>query len=268
MEIIRPGRPSLDEAELLRRKVWYFYVISKTEMTHYEMDIKFDLEWDKKGPSEGLSKRRRKIMEELRDRNIMPFKRELQKFLALVESRVKDTAEIYNSFVWAFLDKKPLSANDLRDMIVNILRKYGAFHRKSYQELNRSPEITKLFTSKYQDFSNLRDYIQNLQNVTNLITNYFDKLAFLGALFREAYYSMDLEVAYYLNHVYMNHVYEIEDSEILPDSEKRLFIKVCQRRLYIHKNAVNKKYVHILKRDAKSTPAYNLLVDEQEGIYV
>ena len=267
MKTSKRGRPALDSAEILRRRIWYFHVISRTNRTHSELDMQFDLFLQNRISSSGPGKRRRKIWGDLRDKDLMPFKRDLQTFLALVDSdpEFNGTAKIYNSYLWRFFSKKTMSADELRKFILEILEYYDAFYLRTYKTQSKAPKIEPIFKSKMHDFGKLQGYIRNLQSVTNLITNEFDKLALYGALFREAYYNADIDLAFFLDKVYINKWFEIKASkEWVPETAEDLFDAVCGTRQFAHDIAVEKTYAAILKRAAKSTPAYNLLINEQE----
>ena len=268
MENRRKGRPELDKFEVLRRKIWCEKVISDSGMTLYEMDIKFDIKLESRvSEADGSSKRRRKIFSELRDKNIMPFRKagDRLKFLKEVEKHenLKGTARLYNSFLWSFLSQNPLNPNKLRELIIKILKFYDAFKLKSYE--TTSTEISGIFSSRFMDLSFLEPYILNLQDVAALITHPFDKLAFFGALFREAYYganlNIDMNTATYLSGVYLNQLYETLDSGLISDSVRDEFERLCLERQYVHSYEVDNTYEQLLVGKAKRTPAYNLLIE-------
>lgn len=222
----------------------------------------FDLYLAKRRSHEGKSKRRRKIFEDLRDKNIMPFKRNLSEFLQKVEERCPGSLQIYQSYLWKFLDKKPLTASELRLLILDMLKYYEAFEIKRCKR--ESDTIDKFFSSRFIDLKSLTDYILNLQDVASLISNRFDRLAFFGALFREAYYGVELELASYLKGVYINHLFEISETIDWPDEWGYKFEQICLGRLYVHTYIPGHEYKKLVKKSARSSPAYNLLIRDKD----
>lgn len=251
----RPGKPKTDDAEVLRRMMWYHSVISKTEMTHYELDIKLDIKYDEIDTKKvGKDKRRRKLFEELEKRHVMPFKKNLDEFLDHVENTkgLQNTAKIYRSFFWKVTKKDPLSVVELRSVIFEIFKTYSLF--EVVGNVKQSKKIKHIQNS---------EYVSNLLFLLKKIDFSLDQLALIIALFRESYFVGNVSLANEIFLLYQIYVESITESDDIHISLKDEFFRICSSRLlnqYLEKLPDNwKSYDHMSGVDFKESFAGKFL---------
>lgn len=119
------GRRELDSVEVIRRRVWYLNVTARSGLPLYAMDVKFDLDIDSRSSRKGMGRRRRKLFEDLRDRNLMPFRGRLDQFLEKVDSTtgLEGSKALYLSPFWKLMGRGGnLQLKEIREAVVECIR--------------------------------------------------------------------------------------------------------------------------------------------------
>lgn len=203
--------------------MWFHSVMSKTTLSLYELDVKFDIKYDELVTDKlRADKRRRKIFEDLRDRYILPFKNDLDVFLDQVENTdgFENTAKFYRSYFWQLTQPKPLEINQLRSIVFQIFQSYSLFEK-----------VIKTNKQKVSKSNENSDYINGLITLLKNITFSLDKLALIVALFREAYLVGNISLADEIFSLYQLYVELITESDDIHVSLKDDFFKICASRL-------------------------------------
>lgn len=256
------GRPKLDIAVRLRRQIWCDVVIRQSGMSLYQLDYFFDLKLldkaetnpkntadshakNKASSKTTYDKRRRKIFSDLLHKNIMPFQVEdrVSKFIEEVNKHylLDNTAIVYESSFWSFVDKTPMSLLKIREMIVKILGDNNLFNDDVLFPIDG--DSTKDFLEflsihgedlTYKDFK-LTQFKIGLHEIYTRIYFQLDRLAFLGALMRENYLIGDLEIAKLLEQLFFEMKDEIlSETELIPEHLIEDFNLLCESRLIAH----------------------------------
>lgn len=263
----------MDISEAIRRKIWSSEVMQiglKSGMSLYKMDYVFDLEKSSTSKNKKSDKRRRKIFEELRKRNIMPFRGRSLEFVTLIEDYQNEdqvqvfngTKNLYTSYLWTILRSKPLTPTELRELVMNILIKYDALKQSSYARFDVVPD-DEIYNSQNLLLSENGEYLDCLKEITCLIPDSFDKLALIGALFREALTSGNTIYKIDLEEIYNAQVEKICESSLISENLKEEFRDVCIKRLVPTYFAPEKKFEALLDPHPhdKWTPAHHVLLE-------
>lgn len=267
----KSGRPPLDEAERIRRRIWFDSVMSKSTMTLYDMDCKFDLNFKSRVSRKTSDSRRRKLFEDLRDKDIMPFRGHEAKFVYRVESEpgFQNTAFLYTSYFWDFVRKKPLSLLEIRSLIFKILDSYSLFSKQeNFDDTNETETEIAVYIKNHETLMGFTQFQlqRSLLLVINHITSDLDKLALIGALFREAYMAGNLHNAVFLENVFNSYRDAFANSSHVHLSLKDDFIDLCNSRLltqYIVKKP-EVKYAEMLNSSANPKSAGAMLLNRQD----
>lgn len=216
------GRPPLDQAVKIQRQLWCREVercAREEGITCYRMDYLFDIHYDQRKSKNSYDKRRRKIFEDLRKRNLLPFGKDSHIFLTRVfqyqnSDGVKvfePTRHIYESFIWEFFQTRTMTLDEIRAFKVKILMRYDGFST-NYSSDNAKIKIAfplteeekkLLFTRSCDDM--IDDELKlNLMIPLRFVTCPFDRLALIGLTLREKDILSERLEAIHLEGVYQN----------------------------------------------------------------
>jgi hypothetical protein len=278
--------PRIDKAEIFRRKLWYSIVMSRSKMSFYEMDCKFDLDLSDRISDASNEKRRRKLFEDLRDKNIMPFKGREIEFVDQVEAYdgFDGTSVYYKTPFWKFIQKKPISLLEIRNVVINLLLSYGLLEERgefesasfkinhpelkieaSYQPFNSSISVNELVVYKYEIL---------IRNLLPKIEFDLDKLSLIGCLMRENALIGNIRIAALLETIFYEMVSKMRFRNIIPLNLLFDFEQLCKERLFAHYTPNNVKSlpnfekliedVNSQKLNKKSLAAFLLLQSDDE----
>lgn len=228
------GNPGTDIAEILRRRIWYFNVSTKSGWKDYQLSRDFDL------GKNNVSKRktgkvRRRIFERLRKFDEMPFRGKHEEFVRLVESSVEGTAKLYLSPFWKLIGKKPLNLQQLRELVMECVRSAGLLSEVgNHHDLN---DLMKqaVGMNAAQLIMFLRSSVEHhrlaLEGALKNRPTDLDALALVGALFREAYFAGNLRVALMLEGQFANTLQQITEMDWMPKEISDKFFSLAVERV-------------------------------------
>ena len=231
------GRPPADITNKFRAEMWYLAVKARGNWSDYELDLKFgyDKEDNKNDTPDGSARKR--IFETIRTKRTLPSlgnhpKRNFD-LVARVDKHpnFKGTSDIFHSAFWEIVSRRQISISETNEIVCHYFKKYNVLRLKQDQESMlrwispRSEEaefINELPTSE--------QYRLWLRVLIDKIPLNIDLLAFIGALYREAYLCGALEIALILSAEYVP-LLEIIYGTVL-DSRNRFRISHFCRRTY------------------------------------
>lgn len=236
-----PGRPNLDIAERLRRRVWYWYVANNSGMKEYAMDVKFDIfpmsAPNKKNPGN----RRRKIFQPLRDHDIMPFKGHLEEFLNKVDQHehLKGSRDLYCASFWRLVSDERMDINQTHEFVLQCIRNTGLLVESGSNEI--LDELEPLYKDDgftvsaalnlYPALVNLNNYETSLKDTLSRIQDDLEKLALVGGLLREAWFAGQLRCAFIIEKYFSKTLRKVAAGLNAPDEVKKLFWMVADQRV-------------------------------------
>lgn len=236
------SHPGTDQAERLRRRLWYFNVKVRSGMSDYELSKIFDLNINAVSKRLG-GKARRRLFERLRKFDEMPFRGHIAEFVRLVDQHpatpsLSGTESLYFSPFWEIIGKKPLDLSSLRRLIIKCARTTNLLNEAG--QLNDQIELMKVVTElpPQEMFMFLRSSVDHYEMALEAILPKcelsLDSLALLGGLYREAYYAGHLHIALLLDGYFGNYLQNVMDCDWVPKEIKdELFHLTVQRVLTV-----------------------------------
>lgn len=228
------GRPSTDQIDRIRAKIWYKAVKSRTEWSDYQLDIEFVRDKDE-GKRDGP--RRRRAFERIRRLGVVPSSgnHHARKYdlVAQVDShpRFMGTADVFRSPFWELLKARAMALPQAHALVAqcmntfNVFRPSGKLHFIWEVALaNRIPETTQL--------SGANKYRVALRQVLQEKPLDLNQLALIGALFREAYLTCALDIATVLRDEFVDRLQQYCDQDWLGDMGSELLQLAERRALY------------------------------------
>lgn len=279
------GRPSLDVAERLRRRIWYAHVMRRSGMSHYLMDSLFDLNPENKpnNSNKKKDKRRVRIFDAIRDHDWMPFREHMVDFIKAIDeyktrenqTPLKGTADLFFSKFWELMRPTEMSLVDLRQFLLDCMNRLGMLAVCERTEV--SERLIEYFASSHshQEFDQSNFHFEFyeflLKQVIEPIPDNLDKLALLGAMLREAYYAGCLDFCLLLNRAYNTVLDNLTNSELIPDQHKTDFFKLASQRVlgsfFQQKGQHMKSYISLLKSPLEMQNPAGLILVEHDLVF-
>jgi hypothetical protein len=243
--IMRLGRPPLDIAEKLRRRIWYTHVIQRSSMSHYLMDSVFDINPEgKPNNSKKKDSRRVRIFDAIRDRDWMPFRDHLDDFIKTVDeyqtkenlTPLKGTADLFYSRFWTLMKPAEMNLLEIREFLVECMKGLAMLNFSANQKDTEKPILDYFASRKSRsDIDPMKFHIglyeYLLGEVITPIPDSLDKLALLGAMLREAYYAGRLDFCLLLNQSYNKTLDNVTNSDLIPNQHKADFWTLATQRI-------------------------------------
>lgn len=216
------GRPKLDVAERLRRRIWYANVMRLSGLTNFKLSCIFDLNLNSNSD-------RRPIFERLETDDEMPYRGRTGEFVRLVNDyrplpALNGTAEIYLSPFWELMGKDSLSIDRLREITLQCARATGLLKQPGNYDDDQQIFDALLSLPPTEVFEFLRDKVNQYSETLNLIIEHLasdlNVLCLFGCVYRESLQAGHLEIAQLLEGKFGNLLEDVTASELVPESLK------------------------------------------------
>jgi len=271
------SRAKLDEAEKLRRRVWYFNVSRLSGLSDYELSCRFDLDIDAKSLRKKGTARRR-IFDRLRSFDEMPFRGRTEAFVYSVDNyqripALKGTADLYFSPFWKLISSTSIPANQLREFNIASARATG--HLKlpgEYEDTNAIyASLLKIPATEYLEYLSNKSF--QYEEAVNLAFEETDAdlnlLCLFGGLYRESLQSGNYELAQLLEGYVGNLLQEVTEQAWVPPTMRDSLFSLTLTRIRSHlapDEYSGLRYVEMLEDDENKGSPLAMLLDRHDRV--
>jgi hypothetical protein len=221
----RRGRPPRDSLDALRTRIWYWHVKIASGMTDYALNDRFFSDGTYRSKGEVPTKR----FERIRRRGVVPRDAGPVSLIGRVDQlgSCRGTASIFRSRFWKLLEQPKMELRTLKSFIHEQALVLGL------SRFDSGPPLTSL----QQDLA-------RQEGIDRLVaTGSLDAIALLGALYKEALFFSQLEIAISLRKAFLLSVMAYHEllQKHASDEHIRRFAKELQRDAYeLHQVAINR----------------------------